>query len=49
MGIISDRFKAALDELRRIDAESQARTEDLLRDLRALQADLEEWVLDEDC
>ena len=49
MGMIADRFKIALEDLRRIDAESQARTNELLRDLRSLQADLEAWAEEDDC
>lgn len=48
MGTIADRLKLALQDLQRIDAESQARTDELLADLRALQADLEAWIDDEE-
>ena len=47
MGIIADRFKAALEDLRRIDAESQIATDNLLISLRQLSADLEALELDE--
>ena len=41
MGIIADRFQVVLEDLRRIDAESQAASDNLLIGLRQLQSDLE--------
>ena len=47
MGIISDRFRAALEDLRRIDVESQIATDNLLVSLRQLTASLEALELED--
>ena len=48
MGAISDKFKATLDELRRVDAESQIATDNLLASLREISSMLEALQFDEE-
>lgn len=48
MGILADKFQVAIDELRRIDAESQIATDNLLLSLRQLVSDLEVLQFDDD-
>jgi len=47
MGIISDRFKTALEDLRRIDAESQVANDNLLISLRQLTTTIEALELED--
>lgn len=48
MGIIADTFKARIDELKRVDEESQKATQDLLERLQALASTLESLEFDDE-
>ena len=48
MGIISDKLRTTLDELRRLDAESQIATDNLLASLIEISSTLEALQFDEE-